>query len=163
SILNYHRHTAKTDQILFSQGSDRGYELASALLVDAATGDPLAPLELRLRTADAVHSTRAPAPPKTASHLDEVWPTMRAARALANHAAGRGVGPAATVGPRHRLRGRLGRPPAPMAAAPPTLRGADRRHAHRPLARPRVPPARRGRPVGTGRGVRGGTAGLLPR
>lgn len=83
SILNYHRHTAKTDQILFSQGSDRGYELASALLVDAATGDPLAPLELRLRTADAVHSTRAPAPPKTASHLDEVWPTMRAARALA--------------------------------------------------------------------------------
>jgi hypothetical protein len=83
SILNYHRHTAKTDQILFSQGSDRGYELASALVVDAASGDPLAPLELRLRTADTVHNTRTPAPRKTATHLDEVWPTMRALAALA--------------------------------------------------------------------------------
>ena len=82
SILNYHRHTRKADQILFSQGSDRGYELASALLVDAANGDPLAPLELRLRTATAVHSTRQPAPGKGASHLDQVLPTMRAAAAL---------------------------------------------------------------------------------
>jgi hypothetical protein len=83
SILNYDRHTAKTDQILFSRGSDRGYELASALLVDAATGDPLAPLELRLRTAAAVHSTRSPAPRGSANHLDEVLPTMRAVTALA--------------------------------------------------------------------------------
>ena len=80
SIVNYHHHTGKTDQILFSQGSDRGYELASALLVDAATGDPLAPLELRLRTAAAVYSTRQPAPRRTANHLDEVAPTMRAVR-----------------------------------------------------------------------------------
>lgn len=82
SILNYHRHTAKADQILFSQGSDRGYELASALLVDAANGDPLAPLELRLRTADAVYSTRQPAPRRTATHLDQILPTLRAAAAL---------------------------------------------------------------------------------
>jgi hypothetical protein len=82
SILNYHRHTSKHDQILFSQGSDRGYELASALLVDAANGDPLAPLELRLRTATATHSTRVPAPRAGTSHLDAVWPTMRAIAAL---------------------------------------------------------------------------------
>ena len=82
SILNYHRHTSKTDQILFSQGSDRGYELAAAVLVDAATGDPLAPVELRLRTASAVYSTRTPTPRRTASHLDEVWPTMHAVGAL---------------------------------------------------------------------------------
>jgi hypothetical protein len=83
STLNYHRHTRKTDQVLFSQGPDRGYELACALLVDAATGDPLAPLELRLRTATAVYSTRRqPAPRRTASHLDEVLPTMHAAQAL---------------------------------------------------------------------------------
>lgn len=80
SSVNYHRHTGNADQILFRQGSDRGYELASALLVDAATGDPLAPLELRLRTADAVSSTRQPAPRRTANHLDEVAPTMRAMR-----------------------------------------------------------------------------------
>jgi hypothetical protein len=82
SILNYHTHTAKADQILFSQGGDRGYELASALLVDAADGAPLAPLELRLRTSAAVYSTREPAPRPAASHLDEVLPTMRAAKAL---------------------------------------------------------------------------------
>ena len=82
SILNSHTHTAKADQILFSQGGDRGYELATALLVDAAAGAPLAPLELRLRTAAAVHSTREPAPRRAASHLDEVRPAMRAASAL---------------------------------------------------------------------------------
>jgi hypothetical protein len=82
SILNYHGHTAKVDQVLFSQGSDRGYELASALLVEAATGDPLAPLELRLRSATAVHSTRTPAPRPTTNHLDGVLPTLRAVTAL---------------------------------------------------------------------------------
>ena len=82
SILNYHRHAGKTDQILFSQGSDRGYELACVLLVDAGTGDPLAPVELRLRTAESVHSTRQPAPRRGANHLDEVWPAMRAVRRL---------------------------------------------------------------------------------
>jgi hypothetical protein len=82
SILSYHRHASKHDQILFSQGSDRGYELASALLVDAADGAPLAPLELRLRSSAAVYSTRQPTPRKAASHLDEVLPTMRAVNAL---------------------------------------------------------------------------------
>ena len=82
SILNYHRHTAKADRILFSRGSDRGYELTSALLVDAANGDPLAPLELRLRTAAAVHGTRSPAPRPSQGHLDGLAPTLRAADAL---------------------------------------------------------------------------------
>lgn len=81
SILNYHRHTAKADHMAFGKGSARGYELASALLVDAANGDPLAPLELRLRTATAVYSTRAPAPGPSEGHWDGVWPTMRAAAA----------------------------------------------------------------------------------
>jgi hypothetical protein len=82
STLNFHRHTAKADRILFSRGSDRGYELASALLVDAANGDPLAPLEIHLRTATAVHSTRSPAPRPSTNHLDGVWPAMRAVAAL---------------------------------------------------------------------------------
>ncbi len=83
SLLHYHRHSRKADQLLFSQGSDRGYERASALLVDAATGDPVAPLALRLRTAAAVQSTRAPVPRRAAHHRDEVLPTMPAAAALA--------------------------------------------------------------------------------
>ena len=82
SNLNYNRHTGKTDQVLFSQGSDRGYELASALLVDAATGNPLAPVEMRLRSAGAVHSTRQPTPLPSANRLDEVLPTMRTLTAL---------------------------------------------------------------------------------
>jgi hypothetical protein len=83
SILNYHRHASKPDQILFSKGSDRGYELASALLVEASHGDPLAPLELRLRTATTVQSTRLPTPRPWLNHLDGVLPTMQAAAALA--------------------------------------------------------------------------------
>jgi hypothetical protein len=82
SVLHYHTHTRKADQALFSQGSDRGYELASALLLDGLDGSPVAPLEIRLRTADAVYSTRPPAPRRTASHLDEVLPTARAIGAL---------------------------------------------------------------------------------
>src|SRR4051812_20946467 len=78
SNLNYHRHTAKADQILFSKGSDRGYALAAALLVDADDGSPLAPLEVRLRTAAAVHSSRDPAPRPGTHALDEVLPTLRA-------------------------------------------------------------------------------------
>jgi hypothetical protein len=47
------------------------------LLVDGATGDPVAPLEVSLRAARVVHSTREPAPSATANHLDEVGPAMR--------------------------------------------------------------------------------------
>jgi hypothetical protein len=82
SNVNFHSHTSKADQILFSSGSDRGYELAAAVLVDTAAGDPLAPLEVRLRTATAVHSTRRPAPARSASHLDQVLPTMRSLAGL---------------------------------------------------------------------------------
>jgi hypothetical protein len=78
SIVNYHTHAAKTDQVLFSTGADRGYELASALLVDAATGDPVAPLELRLRTDRAVYTTRPAAPVRPAARLDEIAGTLRA-------------------------------------------------------------------------------------
>lgn len=87
SNLNFHPHTSKADQVLFSTGSDRGYELTSALLVDTTAGDPLAPLEIRLRTAAAVHSTRLPAPARSASHLDQVLPTMRSLAGLALPAA----------------------------------------------------------------------------
>jgi hypothetical protein len=46
SNLNFHPHTSKADQVLFSTGSDRGYELTSALLVDTTAGDSLAGLAL---------------------------------------------------------------------------------------------------------------------
>ena len=82
SKLNYHSHQSKSDQIIFSTDSDRGYELASALLIDADQGQPLAPLELRLRTKRHVYSTRQPAPGPQATHLDQIYPTLQSLRGL---------------------------------------------------------------------------------
>lgn len=77
SSLKYRGHKSKTDQACLSNGDDWGYELATALLVDGQTGDPVAPLEMRLLTARGVYSTRTPAPGKKAFRIDEVLPTMR--------------------------------------------------------------------------------------
>jgi hypothetical protein len=83
SRLDYATHTSKRDRAVLGTQRELGYDLATALLVDAATGVPLAPLELRLRTAEAVHSTRLPAPSVAANHLDEVLPTLTAVQQLA--------------------------------------------------------------------------------
>jgi len=80
SALPYGRHASKADQTKL-RPRGRGYELTAALLVSAATGDPVAPLELRLRAEGAVYSTRDPAPHPGACWLDEPLATMRAARA----------------------------------------------------------------------------------
>ena len=82
SSLKYPGHAAKTDQTRLSHRKDRGYELACLLLVDGRHGDPLAPLELRLRAARKVHSTRAPAPTRQAFRSDEVLPSMQAVDGL---------------------------------------------------------------------------------
>jgi len=82
SSLNYPRHRRKRDQATLSHDRDRGYELATALLVETGAGRPLAPLELRLRSADAVYSTRLPAPATDATRLDQLLPTLRAIDAL---------------------------------------------------------------------------------
>src|SRR5207302_5953888 len=58
---------------------------------------------------------------------------------------------------------RFGGPPASLAQRPPAVPGANRRHARRPLARPRTPAARGGGGVGTRAGVRLRPLGPLPR
>lgn len=83
SSVKYPTHTSKTDQACLSHGGDWGYELSTALLIDGRNGDPVAPLELRLRAAAAVHSTRTPAPAPDAFRIDEVLPTMQALAGLA--------------------------------------------------------------------------------
>jgi hypothetical protein len=79
STLGFRAHTSKTDRVQLTHKYDIGYELATALLVDAVNGDPLAPMEIRLRAAHRVHSTRTPAPSISAKRLDQLLPTMRAA------------------------------------------------------------------------------------
>jgi hypothetical protein len=78
SALTYPGHARKADRARLTHRRTRGYELASLLLVDGAAGDPVAPLELRLRTASGVYSTRTPAPGRRAGRIDEVLPSMRA-------------------------------------------------------------------------------------
>lgn len=81
SFLAFATHDAKADRIAPGHDHARGYDLATALLVDGATGDPLAPMDLELTTAQGVLSSRSdrPDPPPPDAHIDQVLATMRAA------------------------------------------------------------------------------------
>lgn len=73
-------HTRKTDRWQRSHATDLGYELGTALIVDANDGRPLGPMELRLRTANGMLSTRVSAVAMPPGHVDEVLEVMTAAR-----------------------------------------------------------------------------------
>jgi hypothetical protein len=81
SKLDYAAHTSKTDITQLSHQTDWGYELRTALLIDAHDGATLAPMELELKAADGVHSTRYARVQKTVTHLSQLLPTMQASRA----------------------------------------------------------------------------------
>ncbi len=70
---------SKQDLTQLTHATDIGYELTNALLVSAADGNPLAPMEMHLKTADGLLSTRRRAP-KDVPHLDQVLPTMKIAK-----------------------------------------------------------------------------------
>jgi hypothetical protein len=80
SKLSYPDHSSKEDQTQLSNVHDVGYEMYTALLVDGANGNPLAPMELQLLSAKGVHTTRTHRKGKRVHHLDQILPTMRAAR-----------------------------------------------------------------------------------
>ena len=77
--LSFAFAASKRDLTRLTHATDVGYELTTALLVSGDDGSPLAPMEMHLKTADGVLSTRRRAP-KDVSHLDQVLPTMKAAR-----------------------------------------------------------------------------------
>jgi hypothetical protein len=79
SKLTFKHPRRKRDLVQLTHESDVGYELTTALLVRADDGNPLAPMEIHLRTAQGTLSTREPAP-KTRPHLEQVLPTMKASR-----------------------------------------------------------------------------------
>jgi hypothetical protein len=78
SLLSYATHTAKADCFQHGRKKDRGYDLATALLVDAADGRPLGPMELRLRNARGVISSRPTPTTCYQAHVDEVLDVMNA-------------------------------------------------------------------------------------
>jgi len=77
--LSYPEHSLKRDQAQLAQENNHGYEMTSVLAVSGADGSPLAPMEVHLKTADGILSTRDPAPPDV-HHLDQVLPSMDASR-----------------------------------------------------------------------------------
>lgn len=77
--LSYPGHASKLDQAQLAQANNRGYELSSVLAVSGLDGAPLAAMEIHLKTADGILSTRDPAPPDE-HHLEQVLPTMEASR-----------------------------------------------------------------------------------
>jgi hypothetical protein len=74
------KHPSKKDRIQRSHETDLGYELGTALVVAASDGRPLGPMELRLRTANGMLSTRVGPAEMPAGHVDEVLDAMTAAR-----------------------------------------------------------------------------------
>ena len=69
--LDYGTHTSKADLRQITHETDIGYDLTSALLVDADSGYPLAPMQMHLKTADTLHSTATEPPDVDAHHLDQ--------------------------------------------------------------------------------------------
>ncbi len=67
----------KRDIVQLTHETDVGYELTTALLVSGADGSPLAPMEMHLKTAGRILSTRSRTPADV-PHLEQVLPTMRA-------------------------------------------------------------------------------------
>jgi hypothetical protein len=79
-MFGFGTHTSKRDRIQHSHKADLGYELGTALVVDADDGRPLGPMELRLRTALGMLSTRIGEVEMPPGHVDEVLDAMHAAR-----------------------------------------------------------------------------------
>jgi len=74
--LDFKTHTSKADVIELTHKNDVGYDLTTSLLVDAAMGAPLAPVQMHLATAEQVHSTAIDAPSLDDHHLEQLLPTM---------------------------------------------------------------------------------------
>jgi hypothetical protein len=79
-MFNFNTHTSKLDRYQRSHDADLGYELGSALVVDATDGRALGPMELRVRTADAILSTRVRPTNYPPGHVDELLEVMDESR-----------------------------------------------------------------------------------
>lgn len=75
-MFNFNKHTSKTDRLLRSHKNDLGYELGTALAVDADDGRPLGSMEFRLRTGEGMLSTRVGGAARPRGHIDEIAAVM---------------------------------------------------------------------------------------
>jgi len=72
--------TSNSDCRVYGRHDSRGYDLGTALVVDAADGRPLGPVELRLRTALGVLTTRPGNPSVPDGHINELADVMAEAK-----------------------------------------------------------------------------------
>lgn len=78
SGIHYHDTGRKHDLYQRSHKHDTGYELASALIVETQAGQPLGPMEMRLRTASGILSTRLTKTRCPRGRIDELADVMNA-------------------------------------------------------------------------------------
>jgi hypothetical protein len=78
SALSYPTHRRKADRKSHGARGSGGYDLGTLLLVDGRQGDPVVPVEMELRTADRIYTTRSTPPDADESRLANIWPGMRA-------------------------------------------------------------------------------------
>jgi len=76
SKLDYKKHKAKKDVVQVSHKTDIGYDLTCQLLVSADIGQPIAPIQMHLKTADGFLSTAETPPSEHVCHLEQVLPLM---------------------------------------------------------------------------------------
>ena len=71
SMLHFGGHPSKRDRLQRTHKTDLGYELATALLVEPDEGIPLGPMELRLRHAYGVQSSRRGVTAAPSARIDD--------------------------------------------------------------------------------------------
>lgn len=76
SKVNFKNHHSKEDLKQITHQHDVGYELSASLLIDAASGATIAPMQMHLRTESVVHSTAVNKPTQASHRLDDLTPTM---------------------------------------------------------------------------------------
>ncbi|MGL6076645.1 MAG: hypothetical protein ACRC8S_21020 [Fimbriiglobus sp.] len=66
SMFAFNTHKSKIERYKRSHGSDFGYELGSALALNPLDGQPLGPIDFRLRTQNAILTTPSSRQPRVA-------------------------------------------------------------------------------------------------
>lgn len=72
--------STNADRVILGPTRSEGYDLGTALVVDAADGRPLGPMELRLGMANAVLTTRPGSPVVPPVHINQLLDVMTASR-----------------------------------------------------------------------------------
>jgi len=75
-MYGFNTHTSKMDRLQRTHKYDLGYDVGTALIVEAMHGQPLGPMELRCRTGNGVLSTRPGNASYPSAHVDEVMGVM---------------------------------------------------------------------------------------